>query len=81
MVSWFHGLKVQYGLQSMCKQTCKHLVALHIVYLNVFVDIWSISLIALYLQMNISKCDQEHRFLVCKNVLIYTILCSLVSKF
>ena len=33
-------LKVQSGLQSMCKQTCKHFGALHIVYLNVFVDIW-----------------------------------------
>ena len=31
--------------------------------------------------MNISKCEyKEHRFLVCKNVLIYIILYSLVLK-
>ena len=44
-------------------------------HLDVFVDIWSILFLTLLIQMIISKCEQEYRFLVCKSVLIYAVLC------
>ena len=51
-----------------------------VLYLDVFVDIWSISPLTLQVQMNISKCEFEYGLLVYKNALIYIALCSIVSN-